>query len=117
MHSVPLSACLLCKQLQVVATVCRCNASDSQALLKCLREKSSLELLNLGKVRRDGKSWRWVTQKMEWPNILSLLFVLIGDFGKRGDSWQHLSDVEFRTLTSDLRWDRDVAQPGLLLRH
>ncbi|XP_051025071.1 carboxylesterase 5A [Acomys russatus] len=34
--------------LQVVADVCGCDASDSQALLKCLREKSSLELLILG---------------------------------------------------------------------
>ncbi|CAO2610489.1 Carboxylesterase 5A [Lemmus lemmus] len=35
--------------LQLVADVCGCNVSDSQALLKCLREKSSLELLSLGK--------------------------------------------------------------------
>lgn len=49
----------------------------------------------------------------------SLLFVVIVDFNKRGvgDSWKHLNDVEFRTLTSDLRWERDIAQPGLLLRH
>ncbi|KAL1784461.1 carboxylesterase 5A isoform X1 [Sigmodon hispidus] len=35
--------------LQMIADICGCNASDSQALLKCMREKSSLELLNLGK--------------------------------------------------------------------
>ncbi|KAL6084905.1 hypothetical protein STEG23_036275 [Scotinomys teguina] len=35
--------------LQVVADVCGCNASDSQALLMCLRKKSSLELLSLSK--------------------------------------------------------------------
>lgn len=46
---------LLCEQLQVVADVCGCSVLDSQAMLKCLREKSSLELLSLGKVRRDGK--------------------------------------------------------------
>nr|Q5GRG2.1 RecName: Full=Carboxylesterase 5A; AltName: Full=Carboxylesterase-like urinary excreted protein homolog; Short=Cauxin; AltName: Full=Epididymis-specific gene 615 protein; Flags: Precursor [Rattus norvegicus]AAQ05814.1 carboxylesterase 615 protein [Rattus norvegicus] len=34
--------------LQVVADVCKCNVSDSKVLLKCLREKSSLELLSLG---------------------------------------------------------------------
>uniref|UniRef100_A0A8C6G8I9 Carboxylic ester hydrolase n=1 Tax=Mus spicilegus TaxID=10103 RepID=A0A8C6G8I9_MUSSI len=33
--------------LQVVANVCDCNVSDSKALLKCLREKSSLELMSL----------------------------------------------------------------------
>lgn len=46
---------LLSEQVQAVADVCGCNVLDSQALLKCLREKASLELLNLGKVRRDGK--------------------------------------------------------------
>ncbi|XP_057609508.1 carboxylesterase 5A isoform X2 [Chionomys nivalis] len=35
--------------LQVVADVCGCSVLDSQAMLKCLREKSSLELLSLGK--------------------------------------------------------------------
>lgn len=54
---------LFCEQLQVVADVCGCSVLDSQAMLKCLREKSSLELLSLGKVRRDGK-FVWVTQKM-----------------------------------------------------
>lgn len=53
---------LLCEQLQVVADVCGLNASDSQALLKCLREKSSLELLILGQVRREEKIWEWVTK-------------------------------------------------------
>ncbi|XP_063103408.1 carboxylesterase 5A isoform X6 [Cavia porcellus] len=34
--------------LQMIADVCGCNASDSKALLNCLRTKSSSELLNLG---------------------------------------------------------------------
>nr|XP_034378534.1 carboxylesterase 5A isoform X3 [Arvicanthis niloticus] len=34
--------------LQVVADICKCNVSDSEALLGCLRNKSSLELLGLG---------------------------------------------------------------------
>ncbi|XP_028626287.1 carboxylesterase 5A [Grammomys surdaster] len=34
--------------LQVVAGICNCNVSDSEALLRCLRKKSSLELLGLG---------------------------------------------------------------------
>lgn len=56
MHSVTLSACLLCQQLQVVADCCDCNVSDSQALLKCLRKKSSVELQILGQVRREGEA-------------------------------------------------------------
>ncbi|XP_040838117.1 carboxylesterase 5A [Ochotona curzoniae] len=36
------------KDLQIVAEACDCNASDSLALLTCLREKSSKELLSLG---------------------------------------------------------------------
>ncbi|ERE78647.1 carboxylesterase 5A-like protein [Cricetulus griseus] len=35
--------------MQVIADACGENVSDSQALLQCLREKSSWELLNLGK--------------------------------------------------------------------
>uniref|UniRef100_A0A8C2V0N7 Carboxylic ester hydrolase n=1 Tax=Chinchilla lanigera TaxID=34839 RepID=A0A8C2V0N7_CHILA len=34
--------------LQIIADVCGCNASDSKALLNCLRTKPSTELLNLG---------------------------------------------------------------------
>ena len=46
--------CPLYKQLQVVADICDSNVTDSEALLKCMREKSSLELLDLSQVKRDG---------------------------------------------------------------
>nr|XP_048284628.1 carboxylesterase 5A isoform X1 [Myodes glareolus] len=51
--------------LQVVADVCGCNVSDSQALLKCLREKSSLELLSLGK---KAKSFTRVVDGSFFPD-------------------------------------------------
>uniref|UniRef100_A0A8C0X000 Carboxylesterase type B domain-containing protein n=1 Tax=Castor canadensis TaxID=51338 RepID=A0A8C0X000_CASCN len=39
----------LSEDLQMIAHDCACNASDSKALLECLRTKSSKELLSLGK--------------------------------------------------------------------
>lgn len=60
----------------------------------------------------------WVIRRWWWPNIVYVLFVLIGNFDKRGvgDSWQPLNDVGFKTPANDLRWETDIAQPGLLLR-
>ncbi|GAB1293475.1 Carboxylesterase 5A [Apodemus speciosus] len=51
--------------LQVVADICDCNVSDSEALLKCLREKSSLELLGLG---QKAKSFTRVVDGSFFPD-------------------------------------------------
>ncbi|XP_021516080.1 carboxylesterase 5A [Meriones unguiculatus] len=51
--------------LQVVADCCDSNVSDSQALLKCLREKSSTELLMLG---QNTKSFTRVVDGSFFPN-------------------------------------------------
>lgn len=48
---------LLWQQLQVLAHICGCHASDSAALLQCLRAKPSEELLDISKVKRGGRVW------------------------------------------------------------
>ncbi|KAM6177073.1 LOW QUALITY PROTEIN: carboxylesterase 5A [Erethizon dorsatum] len=53
------------KDLQMVADVCGCNASDSKALLNCLRTKSSNELLNLG---QKTKSFDRVVDGLFFPD-------------------------------------------------
>ncbi|XP_062033745.1 carboxylesterase 5A [Lepus europaeus] len=52
------------KDLQVVAQACDCNASDSLALLKCLRAKSSKELLSLS---QKTKSFTRVVDGLFFP--------------------------------------------------
>ncbi|XP_006148449.1 carboxylesterase 5A isoform X1 [Tupaia chinensis] len=53
------------EDLQMVAQVCGCNASDSLALLKCLREKSSEELLHLS---QKTKSFTRVVDGLFFPD-------------------------------------------------
>ncbi|XP_023565073.1 carboxylesterase 5A isoform X2 [Octodon degus] len=53
------------KDLQLVADICGCNASDSKALLNCLRTKSSIELLNLG---QKTKSFDRVIDGLFFPD-------------------------------------------------
>nr|XP_012611375.1 carboxylesterase 5A isoform X1 [Microcebus murinus]XP_012611376.1 carboxylesterase 5A isoform X1 [Microcebus murinus]XP_012611378.1 carboxylesterase 5A isoform X1 [Microcebus murinus]XP_012611380.1 carboxylesterase 5A isoform X1 [Microcebus murinus]XP_012611391.1 carboxylesterase 5A isoform X1 [Microcebus murinus]XP_020138444.1 carboxylesterase 5A isoform X1 [Microcebus murinus]XP_020138445.1 carboxylesterase 5A isoform X1 [Microcebus murinus]XP_020138446.1 carboxylesterase 5A isoform X1 len=53
------------KDLQVVARVCGCNASDSVALLACLRAKSSKELLALS---QRTKSFTRVVDGLFFPD-------------------------------------------------
>lgn len=59
----------------MIAHVCGCNASDSVALLQCLRAKSSEELLDINKVKRGRRVWGQT-------NPTPLLLTLIWDFGK-----------------------------------
>ncbi|XP_021076070.1 carboxylesterase 5A [Mus pahari] len=54
----------LTRDLQVVANVCDCDASDSKAMLKCLRGKSSLELLSLN---QKAKSFTRVVDGSFFP--------------------------------------------------
>lgn len=59
----------------MIAHVCGCNASDSEALLQCLRAKSPEELLDINKVKTDRRVWG--------PrDSTTLLLTLIWDFGK-----------------------------------
>ncbi|XP_052022560.1 carboxylesterase 5A isoform X2 [Apodemus sylvaticus] len=53
------------RDLQVVADICDCNVTDSEALLKCLREKSSLELLDLS---QKAKSFTRVVDGSFFPD-------------------------------------------------
>ncbi|XP_019065276.1 carboxylesterase 5A [Fukomys damarensis] len=53
------------KDLQMVADICGCNASDSQALLNCLQAKSSNDLLNLG---QKTKSFNGVVDGLFFPD-------------------------------------------------
>ncbi|XP_008050814.1 carboxylesterase 5A [Carlito syrichta] len=53
------------EDLQVVAYFCGCNASDSVALLKCLRSKSPKELLTLG---QKTKSFTQVVDGRFFPD-------------------------------------------------
>ncbi|XP_055268693.1 carboxylesterase 5A isoform X3 [Moschus berezovskii] len=51
--------------LQTIASICDCNASDSMALLQCLRAKSSKELL---RINQKTKSFTRVVDGLFFPN-------------------------------------------------
>ena len=57
---------LLWKQLQMIADTCGCSVADSEALLRCLRAKSSEELLHISQVKGEERVWGQGGPLNEW---------------------------------------------------
>lgn len=93
----------------MIAHVCGCNASDSVALLQCLRAKSSEELLDINKVKRGRRVWGQT-------NPTPLLLTLIGTLERRRLGFIVMA-VEargriYRTLIGNVK---ELDGPGVLL--
>lgn len=68
----------------MIASVCGCNAGDSEALLQCLRAKSSEELLDISQVSgREGVGAGCPLSGMVDRSYHSFVYFDLG-FGKMG---------------------------------
>ena len=50
----------------MIADTCGCSVADSEALLRCLRAKSSEELLHISQVKGEERVWGQGGPLNEW---------------------------------------------------